>query len=169
MARFKALRTKCADTATSGNIARQGIVVEILIPRPVPFFALCLSPVVGLGISRQPAVDPTSQRFVLTLLLHLAAIPSDSPLARPGRALAPQITLNDVRMGCRPHPVSRRHRPADRDPLDAHAPVVSLRMTADLSVAGHSRKTHRLWAGGHEQTEAPCTPERALTRRLTFR
>jgi threonine/homoserine/homoserine lactone efflux protein len=75
------------------QIIWQGMLVELLNPKTVLFFALFLPPFVasGSGVSS----DVTSQLLLLGLLVPLTAIPSDLMVAWLGGTLA--HTLNESR------------------------------------------------------------------------
>ena len=70
-----------------GAIVRQGMLVEILNPKTVLFFALFLPPFITAG-SDAAAGDVQMQLLVLGVLVPLTAIPSDLTVAYLGGSIA---------------------------------------------------------------------------------
>ena len=74
-----------------GAIIWQGVLVEILNPKTVLFFALFLPPFVDAGYVQNFDNDIRSQLLVLGILVPLTAIPSDIAIAFLGGTLAQNI------------------------------------------------------------------------------
>lgn len=67
-----------------GSIIWQGVVVEVLNPKTVLFFALFLPPFISAGNPQGAMQDVTLQLLVLGALVPLTAIPSDLVVAYMG-------------------------------------------------------------------------------------
>jgi len=74
---------------TFGNIIWQGVLVEVLNPKTVLFFALFLPPFVGTGEAHVENMQ--TQLLVLGALVPLTAIPSDIIIAFLGGTLAQNL------------------------------------------------------------------------------
>lgn len=75
------------------QIMWQGVLVELLNPKTVLFFALFLPPFVVTGTSEAGSPDITMQLLLLGILVPLTAIPADLVVAWLGGTLAK--TLNE--------------------------------------------------------------------------
>lgn len=73
------------------SIIWQGVLVELLNPKTVLFFALFLPPFVELGQSLEEGAEVRTQLLVLGALVPLTAIPSDLLIAYMGGTLARNI------------------------------------------------------------------------------
>ncbi|MFT5065824.1 MAG: threonine/homoserine/homoserine lactone efflux protein [Reinekea sp.] len=73
------------------SIIWQGVLVELLNPKTVLFFALFLPPFVVLGDGQGSDMDVMMQLLVLGILIPLAAIPADVLVAFMGGNLARSI------------------------------------------------------------------------------
>lgn len=72
-------------------IVWQGVIVELLNPKTVLFFALFLPPFVNAGQGLAEATDVQSQLLILGVLVPLTAVPSDIVIAFLGGTLAKGI------------------------------------------------------------------------------
>ncbi len=91
-----------ADLATTSvaqkplaQIMWQGVLVELLNPKTVLFFALFLPPFVALDAGTHEHGDVTLQLLLLGILVPLTAIPADLVVAWLGGTMA--RTLNESR------------------------------------------------------------------------
>ncbi len=69
-------------------IVRQGVIVELLNPKTVLFFALFLPPFVSAGQGFDNPSEVRTQLLILGVLVPLTAIPSDIGIALLGGTLA---------------------------------------------------------------------------------
>ncbi len=69
------------------SIISQGVLIELLNPKTVLFFALFLPPFVDTGNGQSSAATVQSQLLVLGILVPLTAIPSDIFIAYMGGTL----------------------------------------------------------------------------------
>jgi threonine/homoserine/homoserine lactone efflux protein len=74
------------------SIMLQGILVELLNPKTVLFFALFLPPFVAAG--HEPGVSVTFQLLILGALVPLTAVPSDIAVALIGGTLTDRLNRN---------------------------------------------------------------------------
>ena len=72
-------------------IVWQGVLVELMNPKTVLFFALFLPPFVALGQGTVTGVDLTLQLLLLGILVPLTAVPSDIVVALLGARLSRQL------------------------------------------------------------------------------
>ena len=82
------------DVATTDRflgIFWQGVLVELLNPKTVLFFALFLPPFAGAGIDQGVTVDMQAQLLVLGALVPLTALPSDLVVAFCGGTFAKTV------------------------------------------------------------------------------
>ena len=91
----KAAREDLRVHATSERplltIVRQGVLVELLNPKTVLFFALFLPPFVAINHVEPDAGNVTLQLLILGALVPLTAVPSDIAVALLGGTLAKTI------------------------------------------------------------------------------
>lgn len=73
------------------SIVWQGVLVELLNPKTVLFFALFLPPFVDIGGGASSAGNVQSQLLVLGILVPLTAVPSDTLIAYLGGTLTESI------------------------------------------------------------------------------
>lgn len=73
------------------TIIWQGVIVELLNPKTVLFFALFLPPFINTGQDLSNAANVQSQLLILGVLVPLTAIPSDIVIAFLGGTLAKSI------------------------------------------------------------------------------
>ncbi|KAF0137948.1 MAG: RhtB family transporter [Xanthobacteraceae bacterium] len=83
------------DQRPLAQVMWQGVLVELLNPKTVLFFALFLPPFVALDQRAADAGDVTLQLLLLGILVPLTAIPADLVVAWMGGAMA--RTLNESR------------------------------------------------------------------------
>lgn len=83
------------DQRPLAQVMWQGVLVELLNPKTVLFFALFLPPFVALDQGAADAGDVTLQLLLLGILVPLTAIPADLVVAWMGGAMA--RTLNESR------------------------------------------------------------------------
>ncbi|MEM7631550.1 MAG: LysE family translocator [Pseudomonadota bacterium] len=96
-ARAPAQVTVRADTVEAGTFSRivwQGVLVELLNPKTVLFFALFLPPFVGGGAGVDAQTNVQLQLLVLGILVPLTAIPCDLLVAYMGGTMAQAINRN---------------------------------------------------------------------------
>lgn len=90
-----AFRTKAVETRSFTEIVRQGMLIEVLNPKTVLFFALFLPPFVN-----PDAGDVKFQLLALGILVPLTALPSDIVVAFLGGTAAEAIRGNQgIRLG----------------------------------------------------------------------
>lgn len=97
-ARATAQADLAATSVTQKPLAQimwQGVLVELLNPKTVLFFALFLPPFVALDSGAQGQGDVTLQLLLLGILVPLTAIPADLVVAWLGGTMA--RTLNESR------------------------------------------------------------------------
>lgn len=100
---IKEARTSAEQDLSASSVAKkplakvmwQGVLVELLNPKTVLFFALFLPPFVALEPGVTGSGDVTLQLLLLGVLVPLTAIPADLVVAWLGGSLAQ--TLNDSR------------------------------------------------------------------------
>lgn len=100
---IKEARTSAEQDLSASSVAKrplakvmwQGVLVELLNPKTVLFFALFLPPFVALEPGATGSGDVTIQLLLLGVLVPLTAIPADLVVAWLGGSLAQ--TLNDSR------------------------------------------------------------------------
>lgn len=73
------------------TIIWQGVLVELLNPKTVLFFALFLPPFVDVGTHHSAQTNVQTQLLVLGILVPLTAIPSDTVIAFMGGTLTKTI------------------------------------------------------------------------------
>ncbi|WP_166418147.1 LysE family translocator [Cochlodiniinecator piscidefendens] len=73
------------------SIIWQGVLVEVLNPKTVLFFALFLPPFIGAGDVQTTGANVTKQLLVLGVLVPLTAIPSDLVVAYMGGSMTKLI------------------------------------------------------------------------------
>ena len=73
------------------SIVWQGVLVELLNPKTVLFFALFLPPFVEVGVGQNSAASVQSQLLFLGILVPLTAMPSDTLIAFMGGTLTKRI------------------------------------------------------------------------------
>ena len=73
------------------SIIWQGVIVEVLNPKTVLFFALFLPPFINTGDTPTETASVTTQLLVLGALVPLTAIPADLVVAYTGGAMAKLI------------------------------------------------------------------------------
>jgi len=98
-ARSDAQQTLEATTVTTASflgIFWQGVVVELLNPKTVLFFALFLPPFVNAGIDQGVGTDMQVQLLILGALVPLTALPSDLFVALSGGTLAKLVNQQHV-------------------------------------------------------------------------
>lgn len=78
------------------SIIWQGIIVEVLNPKTVLFFALFLPPFINMGDIQSAEVNIRLQLLVLGILVPLTAIPSDLVLAYLGGTMTKIINKERV-------------------------------------------------------------------------
>lgn len=96
-------RTTSAEDIAARAVARrplasimwQGVLVELLNPKTVLFFALFLPPFVGMDAGTTSNGDVTLQLLLLGILVPITAIPADLLVAWTGGAMTK--TLNESR------------------------------------------------------------------------
>jgi len=74
-----------------GTIVWQGILVELLNPKTVLFFALFLPPFISVGSGAADQSSVSMQLLVLGALVPLTAIPSDLAVAYMGGSMTKMI------------------------------------------------------------------------------
>jgi threonine/homoserine/homoserine lactone efflux protein len=90
-----AIRTETVEDRTFWDIVRQGVLIEMLNPKTVLFFALFLPPFVDPG-----AGAVKLQLLALGILVPLTALPSDILVAFLGGTAAEAIRRNEnIRLG----------------------------------------------------------------------
>ena len=93
-ARVSALADLNVNQVTKRSFASiiwQGVLVEVLNPKTVLFFALFLPPFVDTGLGQIAETDVRSQLLVLGILVPLTAVPADITVAFLGGTLAQNI------------------------------------------------------------------------------
>jgi len=85
------LKVQSVVRRSYATIVWQGILVELLNPKTVLFFALFLPPFVGMAGDQTAPVDVQSQLLVLGILVPLTAVPSDAMIAFMGGTLTHSI------------------------------------------------------------------------------
>lgn len=88
------LPVRTAPHASLPTIVGQGVMVELLNPKTVLFFALFLPPFVDPGTAHLSDANMQSQLLVLGILVPLTAIPSDTLVACMGSAVAQNLNRN---------------------------------------------------------------------------
>lgn len=78
----------------------QGIIVEVLNPKTVLFFALFLPPFINVSASQTAEASVTMQLLVLGALVPLTAIPSDLVVAYMGGTMTKAINRERVVREC---------------------------------------------------------------------
>lgn len=73
------------------SIVWQGVLVELLNPKTVLFFALFLPPFVEIADGAPGDINVQSQLLILGILVPLTAIPSDAVIAYMGGTLTQSI------------------------------------------------------------------------------
>jgi threonine/homoserine/homoserine lactone efflux protein len=91
----EALAVTAVARTSLPRIMWQGVLVELLNPKTVLFFALFLPPFVALDSGTQDPGDVTLQLLLLGILVPLTAIPADLVVAWLGGTMAK--TLNESR------------------------------------------------------------------------
>lgn len=84
----KSLNVEQVRQKPLSTIAWQGVIVEVLNPKTVLFFALFLPPFIGVGNVQETEANVTMQLLVLGALVPLTAIPSDLVVAYMGGTMA---------------------------------------------------------------------------------
>jgi len=87
-----ALEAKEVTREPLSSILWQGILVELLNPKTVLFFALFLPPFVGTSVGHPDEGNVKMQLLLLGILVPLTAIPSDILVAFMGAAMAKAIS-----------------------------------------------------------------------------
>lgn len=90
-AKSEAQKTLNADQVRRSPLSTiiwQGVIVEVLNPKTVLFFALFLPPFIGVADSQGADGSVTMQLLVLGALVPLTAIPSDLVVAYMGGSIA---------------------------------------------------------------------------------
>lgn len=77
-----------------GSIIWQGVVVELLNPKTVLFFALFLPPFVNMNVGEFGTTSVQMQLLILGILVPLTAIPSDLLIAFMGGTMAKVLNRN---------------------------------------------------------------------------
>jgi threonine/homoserine/homoserine lactone efflux protein len=85
------LQVACVTAKSFTAIVWQGVLVELLNPKTILFFALFLPPFVVVEGGQGSEVDVWMQLLVLGILIPLAAIPADVFVAFMGGSLARRI------------------------------------------------------------------------------
>lgn len=85
------LKVKQVTQQSLITVIWQGILVELLNPKTVLFFALFLPPFVDIGGGQNSQASVQSQLLVLGILVPLTAIPSDFLIAYMGGTLSQSI------------------------------------------------------------------------------
>jgi len=85
------LKVERVERRSYAKIVWQGVLVELLNPKTVLFFALFLPPFVGAGAVQAGPVDVQTQLLVLGILVPLTAVPSDAVIAFMGGTLTQSI------------------------------------------------------------------------------
>lgn len=85
------LKVERVERRSYAKIVWQGVLVELLNPKTVLFFALFLPPFVGAGAAQAGPVDVQTQLLVLGILVPLTAVPSDAVIAFMGGTLTQSI------------------------------------------------------------------------------
>lgn len=86
-----------AEKVEAGSFSRiiwQGVLVELLNPKTVLFFALFLPPFVGASSGLEAPTNVQLELLVLGILVPLTAIPSDLLVAYMGGTMAQVINRN---------------------------------------------------------------------------
>lgn len=92
----KTFRIKKVQPKPLSSIIWQGVIVEVLNPKTVLFFALFLPPFISAGNVDAAQVSVTMQLLVLGALVPLTAIPSDLLVAYMGGAMTRVIQRKEV-------------------------------------------------------------------------
>lgn len=85
------IKAKQVAPHSLGRIIWQGVLVELLNPKTVLFFALFLPPFVEAGAMQLSQTGIQSQLLVLGVLVPLTAIPSDAVIAFMGGTMAQRL------------------------------------------------------------------------------
>lgn len=88
----EALTVEAVAQKSYGSIVWQGVLVELLNPKTVLFFALFLPPFVAPQGSAYSPDTVQSQLLILGLLVPLTAVPSDALIAMMGGTLTKSIS-----------------------------------------------------------------------------
>jgi threonine/homoserine/homoserine lactone efflux protein len=91
-----ALTASAVKNKTIRSIVWQGLVVEVMNPKTVLFFALFLPPFVSLSATEGGTWDATAQLLLLGSLVPLTALPSDVVVALLGGTFAKAIGRKQV-------------------------------------------------------------------------
>lgn len=95
-----AFQTETVEARPFSQIVWQGVLIEVLNPKTVLFFALFLPPFVDANLAEAGLVDVRIQLLILGILVPLTALPSDIIVAYLGGTAAQAIRRNEaVRMG----------------------------------------------------------------------
>lgn len=86
-----ALKAQQTTPHSLGRIIWQGLLVEVLNPKTVLFFALFLPPFVDVAMAQSQQSSVETQLLLLGILVPLTAIPSDALIALMGGTLAQRI------------------------------------------------------------------------------
>ena len=94
------VRAEAVEVRPFSEIVRQGILIEVLNPKTVLFFALFLPPFVDASTGVTGMLNVQAQLLVLGILVPLTALPSDILVAYLGGTAAESIRRNEpIRMG----------------------------------------------------------------------
>lgn len=85
------IKAKQVAKHSLGRIIWQGVLVELLNPKTVLFFALFLPPFVDAGGMQPSQASIESQLLILGVLVPLTAIPSDAVIAFMGGTMAERL------------------------------------------------------------------------------
>ena len=85
------LKVEQVERQSYGSIVWQGVVVELLNPKTVLFFALFLPPFVEVVGDQASSNGVQSQLLVLGILVPLTAVPSDTLIAFMGGTLTRSV------------------------------------------------------------------------------
>lgn len=91
-----ALNVEQVNQKPLSAIVWQGVIVEVLNPKTVLFFALFLPPFISAGSAQAADTNVTTQLLVLGALVPLTAIPSDLVVAYMGSSLAKIINKKQI-------------------------------------------------------------------------
>ncbi|MEL7116396.1 MAG: LysE family translocator [Pseudomonadota bacterium] len=91
-----ALNVEEVQAKPLSSIVWQGVLVEVLNPKTVLFFALFLPPFIHAGDAQTAAASVTVQLLVLGSLVPLTAIPSDLVVAYMGGTMAKIVNRKTV-------------------------------------------------------------------------
>lgn len=101
------------------TIIWQGVLVELLNPKTVLFFALFLPPFVDIGGGQSSQASVQSQLLVLGILVPLTAVPSDTVIAYMGGTLS--LSIN--------------HRPKFRERLGWASGLILIAIAVNLHLS----------------------------------